>query len=248
MSSRAFIHSALLVAGLTGCTDNLSAPETPETPETPPIPRDRATVTGHIVDANGVALAGAAVAVRASGERATVDSAGAFTLDVPADTTLTIEATGPNMATTLLSQFMVAPGASAAFEIPVLARERMKGLVAMGTNPSGGAVAVVLKSLSGAAQGATGATVEITPDKLGRVLYLPAEPGMVDPDPSLTSIVRSTGPVAVAVGVQPHVSIMKLTLQGISQVEPPYAIDDVIWPGTFTVDAGALTLVTLFTP
>ena len=27
----------------------------------------------------------------------------------------------------------------------------------------------------------------------------------------------------------------------------PYAIDDVIWPGTFTVDAGALTLVTLFT-
>ena len=25
-------------------------------------------------------------------------------------------------------------------------------------------------------------------------------------------------------------------------------IDDVMWPGTFTVDAGALTLVTLFTP
>jgi hypothetical protein len=245
MSSRAFIHSALLVAALTGCADNLSAPETPETP---PVPQDRATVTGHIVDANGAAIAGAAVAVRASGERATVDSAGAFVLDVPADTTLTIEATAPNMANTLLSQFMIAPGASAAFEIPVLARDRIKALVSMGANQSGGAVAIVLKSLSGAAQGSTGATIEITPNKLGRVLYVPEQPGMVDPDPSLTSIVRSTGPVAFAVGVQPHVSVMKLTLHGVSQVEPPQAIDDVTWPGTFTVDAGALTLVTLFTP
>jgi hypothetical protein len=40
---------------------------------------------------------------------------------------------------------------------------------------------------------------------------------------------------------------MQLALRGASQVAPPYAIDDVIWPGTFTVDAGALTLVTLFT-
>lgn len=245
MSSRPFIHSALLVVGLTGCADSLSAPETPETPS---IPRDRATVTGHIVDANGAPIASAAVAVRASGERATVDSAGAFVLDVPADTTLTIEATAPNMATTLLSQFTIAPGASAAFEIPVLARDRIKGLVSMGTNQSGGAVAIVLKSLSGAAQGATGATIAITPNKLGRVLYVPAQPGMVDPDPLLTSIVRDAGPVAFAVGVQPHVSIMKLTLQGVSQIEPPYAIDDITWPGTFTVDAGTLTLVTLFTP
>ena len=48
-------------------------------------------------------------------------------------------------------------------------------------------------------------------------------------------------------GVQPHVSIMQFSMHGVSQVEPPYAIDDIIWPGTFTVDAGALTLVTLFT-
>jgi hypothetical protein len=34
----------------------------------------------------------------------------------------------------------------------------------------------------------------------------------------------------------------------VKQVVPPYAIDEVTWPGTFTVDAGALTLVTLFTP
>jgi hypothetical protein len=52
---------------------------------------------------------------------------------------------------------------------------------------------------------------------------------------------------AWALGVQPHVSIMQVAMHGVSQVEPPYAIDDIIWPGTFTVDAGALTLVTLFT-
>jgi hypothetical protein len=41
---------------------------------------------------------------------------------------------------------------------------------------------------------------------------------------------------------------MAFTLRGAPQLEPPFAIDDVTWPGTFTVDAGALTLVTLFTP
>jgi hypothetical protein len=41
---------------------------------------------------------------------------------------------------------------------------------------------------------------------------------------------------------------MTLTLRGVEQVEAPYTIDEVMWPGTFTVDAGALTLVTLFTP
>ena len=42
--------------------------------------------------------------------------------------------------------------------------------------------------------------------------------------------------------------VPKLTVKGVKQVAPPYAIDEVTWPGTFTVDAGALTLVTLFTP
>jgi hypothetical protein len=40
---------------------------------------------------------------------------------------------------------------------------------------------------------------------------------------------------------------MQLAMRGVAELEPPYAIDEVIWPGTFTVDAGALTLVTLFT-
>ena len=49
------------------------------------------------------------------------------------------------------------------------------------------------------------------------------------------------------IGVQPHVSIMQLALHGVPQVEPPYAVDDITFSGTFTVDPGALTLVTLFT-
>src|SRR4029079_17583918 len=113
MSSRAFTHSAFLVASLTGCADNLTSPETPETPS---VPGDRATVTGHTVDGAGAPIAGATVTVRASGEHATSDSAGAFHLDVPANTTLTIEARSPAMATTLLSQFMISTGASTSFE------------------------------------------------------------------------------------------------------------------------------------
>ena len=74
--------------------------------------------------------------------------------------------------------------------------------------------------------------------------------GMADPDPSMATVVQGVQgdeSYAWALGVQPHVSIMQLALRGVAQVEPPYSIDDVIWPGTFTVDAGALTLVTLFT-
>jgi len=209
---------------------------------------DRATVSGRVVDAAGAAVAGATIAVRATGERATADSAGAFTINVLANTTLTIEATAANMAPTLLPQFMVSPAANAAFEIPLLAREHLMSLVAMGANPSGGAVAIALKSLSGAPNSAAGATIEIAPSNLGRVLYAPGLAGLPDPDLSLTAIPSGANAIAWALGVQPHVTVMTISLRGVSEVEPPYSIEDVMWPGTFTVDAGALTLVTLFTP
>jgi hypothetical protein len=194
-------------------------------------------------------VAGAAVTVRASGEHATADRTGAFTLDVPANTTLTLAATAPSMAPALLQQFMVSPGASAAVEIPMVTGDHFKSLVAMGANPSGGVVAVVLKSLSGSGSVA-GATVALTPN-LGRVMYAATGAGMADPDPAMAAVVPAVAQgdesYAWALGVQPHVSIMQLALHGVAQLEPPYAIDDVLWPGTFTVDAGALTLVTLFT-
>ena len=209
---------------------------------------DRATVTGHVVDADGAAVAGATVAVRLTGEHATTDASGAFTLDVPANTTLTVAATATGMSPTLLQQFMISPSASAAFDIPLLATDHLKGLIAQGANPMGGAIAISLKSLSGAPDSAAGATVELAPSNLGRVLYAPARVGaMPDPDPSMMAIMHGTA-LAWALGVQPHVTTLKLALHGVSQVEMPRAIDDVTFPGTFTVDAASLTLVTLFTP
>ena len=214
-------------------------------PETPTIGNDRATVTGHVVDANGVAMAGATVAVRGSGEHATADSTGAFTLDVPANTTLTLSATAPNMAPSLLQQFLVSPGAAGTVEIPMVTSDHFQSLVAMGQVPMGGVVAVALKSMSGNGSLA-GATVELTPS-LGRVMYA-AGSGMKDPDPTMAMVVPSSDPYAWALVVQPHVSIMRLAMHGVKQIAPPYAVDELTFPGTFTVDAGALTLVTLFTP
>jgi hypothetical protein len=209
---------------------------------------DRATVSGHIVDASGAAIADATIAVRATGERATADSSGAFVLDVPANTTLTLEATAANMAPTLLPQFMLSRDATAEFEIPLVAREHLKSLVAMGANTSGGAIAIALKSMSGTSDGAAGGTIEISPSNLGRVVYAPGLAGLPDPDLSLTEIPSGATPIVWALGVQPHLTTMTITLRGASQLAPPYSIEDVMWPGTFTVDAGALTLVTLFTP
>jgi hypothetical protein len=236
----------VVVASLSGCADNLS---THTAPETPTIGSDRAMVTGHVLDPNGAPVAGATVTVRTSGEHTTADSTGAFALDVPANTTLTLAATAPNMAPTLLQQFLVSPEAVAAVEIPLVTAEHFKSLVAMGANPSGGVVAVALRSLSGTGS-AAGGTVVLTPN-LGRMMYAPTSIGMADPDPAMATVVPAGAPggesYAWALGVQPHVSIMQLTLHGVSQVEPPYAIDEITWPGSFTVDAGALTLVTLFT-
>src|SRR6476619_6398351 len=149
----------VFVASLTGCSDNL-APYT--SPETPTIGNDRATVTGHIVDPSGAPVAGATVTVRTSGEHATADGTGAFSLDVPANTTLTLSATAPNMAPTLLQQFLVSPEAVAAVEIPLVTTGHYKSLLAMGANPSGGVVAVALRSLSGSGS-AAGGTVALTP-------------------------------------------------------------------------------------
>ena len=81
-------------------------------------------------------------------------------------------------------------------------------------------------------------------------MYAPAGAAMGDPDPSVatvTAVAQGEDSYAWALGVQPHVSIMEVALRGVAQIAPPYAIDEVIWPGTFTVDAGALTMVTLFT-
>ena len=230
----------VVMASLAGCAENQVTHTAPETPTTG---TDRATVTGHVLDTTGAPVVGATVTVRTSGEHATVDSAGAFSLDVPANTTLTLSATAPSMAPTLLQQFLVSTGTTAQVEIPLITTEHFKSLVAMGMNPSGGVVAVAVKSLSGTGNVA-GATVQLTPS-LGRMMYAPA--GMVDPDPAMAAVVQSDESYAWALGVQPHVSIMQFALHGVAQIEPPYAIDDVIWPGSFTVDAGALTLVTLFT-
>jgi hypothetical protein len=232
----------VFVASLTGCADNL-APYT--SPETPTIGNDRATVTGHILDTSGAPVAGATVTVRTSGEHATADSMGAFTLDVPANTTLTLSATAPSMAPTLLQQFLVSPGASAVVEMPLVTTDHFKSLAGMGANPMGGVIAVALRSMTGYGSLA-GATVALTPS-LGRVMYAATGAGMADPDPAMSMVVQGDDPYAWALGVQPHVSIMQLAMHGVSQVQPPYAIDEVTWPGTFTVDAGALTLVTLFT-
>src|SRR3954454_20966767 len=151
--------SLVVVASLAGCAENQVAHTAPETPTTA---NDRATVTGHVVNISGTPIAGATVAVRTSGEHATTDSTGAFTLDVPANTTLTLAATAPNMAPTLLQQFLVSPDASAAVEIPLVTSDHFKSLVAMGGNPAGGVVAVSLRSMSGSGSVA-GATVQLTP-------------------------------------------------------------------------------------
>ena len=231
-----------VVATLGGCADDAAIFTSPETPA---AETDRATVIGQILDTTGAPVVGATVVVRASGEHATVDSGGTFVLDVPANTTLTLSATAPNMAPTLLQQFMVSPGTSVLVEMPMVTTDHFQRLVAMGGTASGGVLVAALKSLSGTGSVA-GATIELTPS-LGRVMYAPTSRGMADPDPSMGAVVPGDDSYAWALGVQPHVSIMQLVLHGVPQIEPPYSVDDMTLPGTFTVEAGALTLVTLFT-
>jgi len=245
MTISCIIALSSLMVVLAGCGDDLVVGDRPETP---PIGDARATVTGSIVDANGAAVPGAMVMTRATDEQATADRDGGFTIDVPADTPLTLAVTASNMATTLLPQFTLPRDGTAVLTIPLLSHERIASLDARGANRAGGTVAIVVKSVSGASDTAVGATVALRPAGFGTVLYAPAQTGMPDPDPSLTAVVRGASPVAWAVGVLPHVSTLQLVLDGASQIAMPYSIDDVTWSGTFTVDPDSLTLLTLFTP
>src|SRR5262245_2128826 len=122
LASLALAFAPVLV--LASCTERLPQ----ESPDTPPFGTERATVTGRVVDTDGAALAGATVTVRATGERATADSNGAFVLDVPANTTLTLAASAPSMANTLLPQFVLSPGTSTSFTIPLLTSARLTNL------------------------------------------------------------------------------------------------------------------------
>ena len=240
-----FLLALPLALSLASCADDELTISEP--PETPIVGTERAIVTGRVVEADGAALAGATVTVRATGERATTDITGAFVLDVPANTTLTLAATAAGMAPTLLPQFMLDPDHSADFTIPMLTGARLANLVAMGPNPKGGVVAITVKSLTGAFQPEGRTTIEITPSNFGKVMYAPECTGLPDPDPALTAMGPGDNCLAWGLGVQPHASTMAIALHGASQLALPYAVDDIIWPGTFTVDAGALTLVTLFT-
>jgi len=65
-------HTETTPGGAGNCAANLAAHTPPETPTTG---NDRATVTGHVMDTSGAALAGATVTVRSSGEHATADAA-----------------------------------------------------------------------------------------------------------------------------------------------------------------------------
>src|ERR1043165_7813945 len=119
MSHSLRFASLLVVSSLAACAES---PAPQAIPETPTVAADRATVTGHVLDTTGAAVAGATVAVRSSDERATSDATGAFPLDVPANTTLTIAATAPTMAPTLLQQMIVSPGARASVETIICCR------------------------------------------------------------------------------------------------------------------------------
>jgi hypothetical protein len=175
---------------------------------------------------------------------------GSFVLDVPADTTLTLATTAPGMAPTLIQQFLLPPGGQTTLVVWMLSGERVTELAAMGTDASGGVVAITVRSaISGAlaVTGIDGASIEIFPRDLGRVLYA-SEPGeLPDPDPALMALPRGSS-AAWALGVKPHVSVTTLELRGAARLEPPYVVDDVTWPGTFTVEANTLTLVTMLIP
>src|ERR1043166_3426669 len=78
MSTNQPVLFAVVVVSLAGCADNLAPHNAPSTPTTE---NERATVIGRVTNTAGAPVAGATVLVRSSGEHATSDSTGAFTLE-----------------------------------------------------------------------------------------------------------------------------------------------------------------------
>jgi hypothetical protein len=226
-------------------------------PPSPAAHTGRALIAGQVTDAAGAPVAGATIRVAETDALAMSGPDGAYQIEVPSDSSVTLAVAAPGMAGTFTESVVVAAGAKVlGFDLDVLPSERinaMNGLTAPGHEGARGLMAVRLHSLAPACT-LSGATVSVWPAKAGTVLYAAAgAPGtMIEPDPSLSSVQQGAEDGAqVALwltGTQPPANDLRFTVQqaGCRLAAASPSLDGLTYSGQRHVAPGALTMAHLF--
>jgi hypothetical protein len=205
-----FTLSAVAIGLLGAC----GGAETPATmmstpPPTPMVAPGMAMVSGHVLTAAQLPIAGASVSLATvvlgqNKDPVVTNDEGSFTMTVPGDTTVTLRAEAPGYTRALGNSVIIpAGGVTSGFELVMVPTTSMDALSALVGGPRAAeyaALAVDVVSKSGVCDPA-GGKITIEPSAFGKVIYGRPDDGM--PDQTLTAVQPGTQPAAWILGVLP---------------------------------------------
>ncbi len=229
-------HTPGLVLLLLACGPALKKSDVPTTPM---VEVDRATVHGVIRDPSGIALEGVQVVVAETDDVTLTDATGAFTLSIPADTTVTLRALKPIVYTSTTLQSFVAPAGARleGLDVILLAGSTLGAFNQMvNPNEDRAVVAVNVVSVSGRCS-AVGATVALTPAMEGTPFYVRTNDNR--PDGSLRAIQADAHPQAWVISVPPTTGeSIAVTQSGCRALTYPVSWRGVTWQAPLRLTKG----------
>jgi hypothetical protein len=174
---------------LANCQSNTAVPTTHvvdgSVPMMPMPMSGQATLGGHVLDSGGNPIAGATVIIAETDGSAVADAAGAYSMSVPSDSTLTVKATAPTFAPSYRGSIMLAAQTAIGdFDVTMLTPAEVSSanaLVTSVTQPATrGLVALRLHTMSTSCT-LTGAHLAVSPSGSATVVYArPSTAGGLD--------------------------------------------------------------------
>lgn len=254
VAQRLHHFTALAALCLWGCGADgarVSPLDVPARPE--PMP-GQASLAGHVIDASGHGVQGATIGIAETDAVATTDASGAYQVDVPSDSTITLFASAGGMASTYRESVVLASGAMVTdFDVRLLTTTELAAVNMLGqpgVAAMRGAMAIQLHALDSGCTVA-GAHVSVFPATAGTVVYsAPASGsgGLDLPDPTLQEVqVGATTAVWLATAM-PSGNMLRIEVQkeGCQPTTESADLGGVMYPGLRYVAATSLTQADLF--
>jgi len=222
-------------------------------PEMPKIIVGSATVSGIVHDGAGSPVAGATLKVAETDAATTTDPAGAYTLTVPSDSTITLATSATGFATSYRESAIFAADAKVTgLDVMLLTPTDVMRFTALGfpaETATRGLMAVRLHSMDAGCTTA-GAHVDVWPPNACKVFY--AQPsatgGLDEPDMTLTAV-QAGGHVDLwlAGAISPGAMLtIDFAQTGCTVMTQPPSLGGMTFTGQRRVDAQALTEAELF--
>jgi hypothetical protein len=252
---RAAVGCALAVLAAAGCGGTKSNPSVGmgTVPEMPKLILGTATVSGVVRDGAGGPIAGATVKVAETGASTMTDPSGAYMLEVPSDSTITLAISAMGFATSYRESVLLADHATATGnDVMMLTLDEVMRFTAMGFPAevaTRGLMAVRLHSVSPSCMTA-GARISVWPPLGAKVVY--AQPsatgGLDEPDPTLTAVQDGTRVSAWLSGTISPGAMLTINLEqtGCTVMLQNPSSNGLVFTGQRRVDAQSLTEAEIF--